>query len=76
MTRGPITSHAANSPALKDSSASLLPSLADIGRVATQIAIAVGIGAQGDGVAPNLAKDELRQRVTAAQCTLTFPGLR
>ena len=45
---------AENSPALKDSSASLLPPLTDIRRVAAQIAIAVGLEAQKGGVAPAL----------------------
>ena len=58
---------AANSPALKDHSASLLPPLTGIRRVAAQIAIAVGIEAQKEGLAPKLAEDELRRRVTAAQ---------
>jgi len=66
---------AGNSPALKDSSASLLPPLTDIRRVAAQIAIAVGIEAQKDGLAPKLAEDELRQRVTAAQWTPAYPSL-
>ena len=58
---------AENSPALKDSSASLLPPLTDIRRVAAQIAIAVGMEAQKAGLAPKLAEDELRQRVIASQ---------
>ncbi|MGO9315331.1 MAG: NAD-dependent malic enzyme [Syntrophobacteraceae bacterium] len=66
---------AGNSPALKDSSASLLPPLTDIRRVAAQIAIAVGIEAQKEGLAPKLAEDELRQRVTAAQWTPVYPAL-
>jgi malate dehydrogenase (oxaloacetate-decarboxylating) len=65
-----------NSPALKDSSASLLPPLTDLRRVAAEIAIAVGMEAQKDGVAPQLAKDELRQRVRAAQWTPAYPALR
>jgi malate dehydrogenase (oxaloacetate-decarboxylating) len=65
---------AGNSPALKDSSASLLPPLTDIRRVAAQIAIAVGIEAQKDGLAPKLAEDELRQRVMAAQWTPAYPS--
>ena len=63
---------AANSPALKDVSASLLPPLTDIRRVAAQIAIAVGMEAQQDGVAPKLAEDELPQRVKAAQWTPAY----
>jgi len=65
----------ANSPALKDSSASLLPRLTDIRRVAAEIAIAVGIQAQKEGLAPKLPEDELRQRVTAAQWTPAYPSL-
>jgi malate dehydrogenase (oxaloacetate-decarboxylating) len=65
---------AGNSPALKDSSASLLPPLAQIRRVAAQIAIAVGIEAQKDGLALKLAEDELRQRVVAAQWTPDYPS--
>jgi len=63
---------AENSPALKDASASLLPPLTDIRRVAAQIAIAVGLEAQKGGLAPKLAEDELRQRVTAAQWTPAY----
>src|ERR1700720_2322385 len=65
----------ANSPALKDSSASLLPRLNDIRSVAAEIAIAVGIEAQKEGLAPKLAEDELRQRVTATQWTPAYPSL-
>jgi malate dehydrogenase (oxaloacetate-decarboxylating) len=64
---------AANSPALKDSSASLLPSLTDVRRVAAQIAIAVGLAAQGDGVAPRMAEKELEQKVLAAQWIPAYP---
>src|ERR1700693_72144 len=63
-----------NSPALKDSSASLLPPLTDIRRVAAEIAIAVGIEAQKDGVAPKLAEDELRRGVIATQWTPAYPS--
>ncbi len=65
----------ANSPALKDSSASLLPRLTDIRRVAAEIAIAVGIEAQKEGLAPKTIEDELRQRVKAAQWTPAYPSL-
>ena len=64
---------AANSPALKDSSASLLPSLTEVRRVAAQIAIAVGLAAQGDGVAPKRTEEELHQRVMATQWTPAYP---
>ena len=66
---------AANSPALKDSSASLLSSLRDSRQVARNIALAVGIQAQKDGVAPKVTEDELRRRVLATQWTPAYPNL-
>jgi len=66
---------AANSPALKDPSASLLSSLKDSRRVAVDIAVAVGIQAQKDGVAPKLTEDELRRRVLETQWTPAYPNL-
>jgi malate dehydrogenase (oxaloacetate-decarboxylating) len=65
---------AANSPAIRDPSASLLPPLTDLRRVAAEIALAVGSRAQKDGVAAKLGEDELRQRVTAAQWTPGYPS--
>src|ERR1700747_506427 len=65
----------ANSPALKDPSASLLPPLPDLRRVAADIAVAVGIEAQRDGVAPKLAEEELRRRVFETQWTPSYPNL-
>jgi malate dehydrogenase (oxaloacetate-decarboxylating) len=56
-----------NSPAVKDPSASLVPRLADIRRVAAEIAFAVGIEAQKNGVAPKISEDELLQRVLKTQ---------
>src|SRR5215469_3250976 len=47
-------------PTLKDPSVSLLPPLTETRRVATEIAFAVGIEAQKDGVAPKVSGDELR----------------
>jgi len=64
----------ANSPALKDSSASLLPPLSGIRRVAAEIAFAVGIEAQKDGVARELSEEELRQRIAETQWTPTYPS--
>ena len=62
----------ANSPALKDPYASLLPALTDIRRVAAEIAVAVGIEAQKCGVAPKISEDELRRRVKNAQWTPAY----
>ena len=63
---------AANSPALKDPFASLLPSLTDLRRVAADIALAVGIAAQKDGVTAHVTEDELRARVMATQWTPVY----
>ena len=65
---------AANSPALKDSSASLLPPLTDLRRVAAEIAVGVGIAAQKDTVAAPMIEDELRVRVSATQWTPDYPS--
>jgi len=65
---------AENSPALKDSSASLLPPVTDIRRVAAEIAIAVGVAAQKDGVASQVSMEELRQRVQSAQWLPAYPS--
>jgi len=64
---------AENSPALKDASASLLPPLTKIRRVAAEIAFAVGMEAQKDGVAPKINEDELRRRVLNTQWTPAYP---
>lgn len=62
----------ANSPALNDPSASLLPPLMEVRRVAAEIAIAVGIEAQKNGVAPKINDNELRQRVLKTQWTPAY----
>jgi len=63
---------AESSPALKNSSASLLPPLTDIRRVAAEIAIAVGLEAQREGLAPKTSDEELRQRVARNQWTPAY----
>src|SRR6185369_10560436 len=63
---------AANSPAIKDPSASLLSSLKDSRRVARDIAAAVGLQAQKDGVAPKVSEDELRRRMLKTQWTPAY----
>ena len=65
---------AGNSPALKDSSASLLPPLTDLRRVAAEIAVEVGIAAQKERVAVSMTEDELSARVTATQWTPDYPS--
>jgi malate dehydrogenase (oxaloacetate-decarboxylating) len=66
---------AGNSPALKDPSASLLPPLTELRRVAAEIAFAVGRQAQRDGVAPTVSDDELRERVLKTQWTPAYTAL-
>ena len=66
---------AGNSPALKDPSASLLPPLTELRKVAADIAIAVGVEAQKYGVAPKLSEDELRERVLKTQWTPAYTEL-
>jgi malate dehydrogenase (oxaloacetate-decarboxylating) len=73
MLRAALTL-ATNSPALKDASASLLPPLTDLRRVAAEIAVAVGIAAQKEQVAAHVSEVELRERVMAAQWTPDYPS--
>jgi malate dehydrogenase (oxaloacetate-decarboxylating) len=57
------------SPALADATASLLPPLTDIRRVARHIAKAVAVQAIDDGVADALSSDELDQRINETMWT-------
>jgi len=66
---------AANSPALRDPSASLLPPLTAIRNVAVEIAFATGMQAQHDGVAPKISEDELHRRVLDTQWTPAYTAL-
>lgn len=65
-----------NSPALKDPSASLLPPLKELRRVAAEIAFAVGMEAQKEGLAAKISEDELRQRVLKTQWTPAYTALK
>ena len=66
---------ALQSPALKDSSASLLPPLTEIRRVAAEIAVAVGLQAQREGVAPKRTEGEVRRLVEESQWTPAYSAL-
>lgn len=66
---------AENSPALKNPSAALLPRLIDVRNVAVEIAVAIGVQAQKEGLAPELPEDQLRQRVIAKQWTPAYAPL-
>jgi len=66
---------AGHSPALKDPSASLLPPLTDLRKVAVEIAYAIGREAQKDGVALEISEDELRRRVVDTQWAPVYPTM-
>jgi malate dehydrogenase (oxaloacetate-decarboxylating) len=66
---------AASSPALKDSSAPLLPALEDLRKVSLDIAFEVGRDAQRTGYAPRWSPESLLQSVTATQWTPVYPAL-
>jgi malate dehydrogenase (oxaloacetate-decarboxylating) len=57
----------ADSPALKDPAASLLPSVSHIRQVAVEIAYAVARQAQAEGLAPASEPEALRRRVVESQ---------
>ena len=65
---------AEHSPALKDASASLLPPLTELRRVAAEIAVAVGMQAQKEGLAAMVSEDKLRERVLRTQWTPAYPS--
>ena len=58
-----------NSPAIKDPAASLLPGVQNLPDIAREIAFAVGLAAQQEGLAPNVEEAEFRRRVTESQWT-------
>jgi malate dehydrogenase (oxaloacetate-decarboxylating) len=58
-----------HSPALQDPAASLLPSVKTIREVALEIAYAVALKAQEDGLAPACEPEELRREVIQSQWT-------
>jgi malate dehydrogenase (oxaloacetate-decarboxylating) len=63
-----------NSPAIKDPTASLLPGLQNIRDIAREIAFAVGITAQQEGLAPKVDETEFRRRVTESQWKPEYVG--
>jgi malate dehydrogenase (oxaloacetate-decarboxylating) len=58
---------AANSPALKNPAAPLLPVLTDVRKVAVEMAVAVGLAAQNEGLAPKTNLAALRSNVITCQ---------
>ncbi|HEV2492140.1 MAG TPA: NAD-dependent malic enzyme [Terriglobia bacterium] len=65
---------AEHSPALQDPTGSLLPPLKDLRSVVPSIALAVGLEAQRDGVAPETTPEELRDCVINGQWTPAYPS--
>jgi len=63
-----------NSPAIKDPTASLLPGVQNIRDIAREIAFAVGISAQQEGLAPKGDETELRRQVTESQWKPEYVG--
>ena len=64
---------AEHSPAVKDSSAPLLPALDDLRRIAVEIAFAVVREAERSGIAPFLDPPSLRSRILANQWFPAYP---
>ncbi|MCK9391702.1 MAG: NAD-dependent malic enzyme [Syntrophales bacterium] len=62
-----------NSPAINDPNGSLLPALKDVREVAAKIAVAVGMQAIKNGVAPQASEDELHRRVARLQWKPEYP---
>lgn len=64
-----------HSPALRNPQASLLPALHELREVAVEIAMAVGLEAQRQGLAPLTTSETLRESVIAAQWKPQYPEL-
>jgi len=64
-----------NSPALRDTSAPLLPVLTDVRRVAAEMALAIGMAAQQEGLAPKTTPEELRNRIQQTQWAPEYPQI-
>ena len=64
-----------HSPALEDPQGLLLPPLHDLRRVAVEIAMAVGLEAQNEGLAPLTTSETLRDAVNAVRWDPQYPEL-
>ncbi len=62
-----------HAPAAKNPEGPLLPLVHDLRSVAVEIALAVGLTAQREGVAPSTLPQELRERIVANQWTPAYP---
>jgi feruloyl esterase len=61
------TGIAMNGPVLQDASAPILPVLTDVRKVAAEMAFAIGLAAQQEGIAPKTTPDVLHARVEQSQ---------
>jgi malate dehydrogenase (oxaloacetate-decarboxylating) len=61
------------SPAIEEPAAPLLPGLKELREVAIEIAVAVGLQAQREGIAPVSTPSELRESVLAARWSPRYP---
>ncbi len=66
---------AAQCPALSNESADLLPMLNDLPRVSMEIAAAVGMQAQADGVAEPTTEEALRARIEQRRWRAEYPAI-
>jgi malate dehydrogenase (oxaloacetate-decarboxylating) len=65
-----------HSPALKDPSAPLLPSLEDVPALSCDMALAIATEAGRSGVAPQTSPEELRKKIEEAFWTPAYPVYR
>lgn len=64
------------SPALRDPTAPILPRLEDVREVAVEVAVAMALQAQRDGVAAPLGEDVIRQRIHQRFWMPEYPDYR
>jgi malate dehydrogenase (oxaloacetate-decarboxylating) len=75
MTQAAAHALADHSPALNDPEGRLLPPLQDLRRVAVEVAMAVGLEAQREGLAPLTTSESLRETIEAMHWSPHYPAL-
>ncbi|WP_320670551.1 NAD-dependent malic enzyme [Patulibacter defluvii] len=73
MLRAASAALGAQSPALSDPTAPLLPPISALRAVADEVALAVATAAVADGVAPERSGDDLRRRIANARWEPVYP---
>ena len=66
---------AAQCPALSNESTDLLPALNDLPRTSVEIAVAVALQAQADGVAERMTEEELRYQIERYRWHADYPAI-